>query len=140
VTTHQDLAASLRLSVGRLARRLRQESFGDLTPSQRSALATLEREGPLRMSDLAAIERITPPSMTGIVGRLEERGLVARIPNPVDARSTMVDLTAASGELLAEMRMRRTAFLASRLAGMSEAEVASLAHAVALLDRIAADE
>jgi len=136
MTDRQTTAVALRLSVGRLARRLRQESLGDLTPSQRSALASLDREGPLRMSDLATIERVSPPSMTGIVGRLEHRGLVVREVNPDDARSTVVSLTTAARDLLSAIRARRTAFLADRLSDLSEEELFTLTEAVALFERI----
>ena len=132
----QATAVALRLSVGRLARRLRQESLGELTPSQRSALASLDREGPLRMSDLANIERVSPPSLTGIVSRLEQRGLVVREVNPDDARSTVVSITTDARQLLAAIRAKRTAFLAERLANLSEEEVSTLNQAVALLERI----
>jgi DNA-binding MarR family transcriptional regulator len=136
----QDIASSLRLTVGRLSRRLRQESLGDLTPSQRSVLFTLDREGPLRMGQLADLERITPPSLTGIVSRLEQRGLVAREPNPEDARSTVVCATDAAHDLLVATRRLRTAFLATRLARMTTAEVETLSRAVDLLDRITEDD
>jgi DNA-binding MarR family transcriptional regulator len=136
----QGTATDLRLSVGRLARRLRQESLGELTPSQRSVLATLERNGPLRMSDLAAIERVTPPSMTGIVGRLEDKQFVERVPNPDDARSTVVQITPIALGILAETRKKRTAFLASRLGRMSDTEISLLSQAATLLDRLTEDE
>lgn len=136
----QELAIALRLAVGRLARRLRQESLGDLTPSQRSVLATLDREGPQRMGRLAELERITPPSLTGIVDRLEQRGLVAREPNPEDARSTVVCVTPSAHELLVAIRNRRTAFLARRLAQMSPSQIDLLSHSVELLDRITEED
>ncbi len=132
----QQTASALRLAVGRLARRLRQESLGDLTPSQRSALATLDREGPLRMSDLAVIERVTPPSMTGIAARLEDRGLVTREANPNDARSTVVSITPEAHDLLTAIRERRTAFLAARLSEMTDDEMLVLSRAISLLERI----
>ncbi|MFZ0493135.1 MAG: MarR family transcriptional regulator [Acidimicrobiia bacterium] len=135
----QQTAVALRLSVGRLARRLRQESPGDLTPSQRSALATLDREGALRMSDLAAIERVSPPSMTGIVGRLEERGLVTREANPNDARSTVVSITQRALDLLVAIRALRTAFLTTRLSTMTDDELLTLTRAIDLLNRITED-
>lgn len=135
----QDLAVPLRLSVGRLARRLRQESLGDLTPSQRSVLATLDRQGPLRMGQLAELERISAPSITGIVGRLEQRGLVAREPNPRDARSTVVCATNEARVLLAAIRQRRTAFLATRLATMTDEDILILSQAIDLLNRITED-
>ncbi|MBK5267681.1 MAG: MarR family transcriptional regulator [Acidimicrobiia bacterium] len=135
-----EIAAALRLSIGRLARRLRQESVGDLTPSQRSILFTLDRHGPLRMGELAAIEKISAPSVTGIVGRLEERGLVDRQPDPNDARSTLVRPTETATTILAAARQLRTAFLTTRLASMQDSEISTLVQAMALLDRIAADE
>jgi DNA-binding MarR family transcriptional regulator len=135
----QQTAVALRLSVGRLARRLRQESLGDLTPSQRSALATLDREGPLRMTDLAAIERVSPPSMTGIVGRLEERRLVTRHANPHDARSTVVSITQRALDLLAAIRAKRTAFLTTRLSTLADDEILTLTQAIDLLKRITED-
>src|SRR5690606_1403261 len=69
-----DELTRLRLAVLRLARRLRQEHAGDLTPSQLSALSCVEREGPLSLRDLAEMERVQPPSISRIVGSLEGEG------------------------------------------------------------------
>lgn len=136
----EETATSLSMSIARVARRLRQEAVGDLTPSQRSVLATLDRRGPLRMGELASIEKVTPPSISGIVGRLEGRGLVTREPSPEDARSTIVRPTASARGILTAARRKRSAFLATRLARLSDEEVGTLAEAAVLLDRIAADE
>ena len=136
----EEIATALRLSIGRLARRLRQESLGDLTPSQRSVLATLDRHGPLRMGELAAIEKVTAPSITGIVGRLEERGLVGREPDRDDGRSTVVRPTQAAREILIAAHRKHTAFLTTRLASLQDSEVATLAEAILLLDQIAAEK
>lgn len=92
------------------------------------------------MGELAAIEKISAPSVTGIVGRLEERGLVERQPDPDDARSTVVHPTETATTILATARQLRTAFLTTRLAGMEDSEINTLVQAIALLDRIAADE
>lgn len=114
--------------------------MGDLTPSQRSVLATLDRQGPLRMGELASIERVSRPSITGIIGRLEGRGLVTREASPEDARSTVVQLTAPAREILTTTHQRRSAFLANRLTLLSDDEVGTLTKAALLLDRIAAGE
>lgn len=136
----EDLAERLRLIIGRLARRLRQQALGDLTPSQRSVLASLHRHGPLRMGELARIENITPPSLTGIVGRLEEKELVERADDPSDARSTVVTATEEAIRRLDRARREKTALLATRLTRLSHQERDLLERAIALLDRIVADE
>src|SRR5712691_11828192 len=86
----QDLAAGLRLAVVRLARRLRQRADTGSTPSMLSALASIERLGPLTIGEVAAVERVAPPSMTPIVSRLEAGGLVAREIDPEDRRVSRV--------------------------------------------------
>jgi DNA-binding MarR family transcriptional regulator len=135
-----DLAPRLRLAVMRLARRLRQQSVDEaLTLSQVSALATLDRIGPLTLGDLAAAERVQPPTMTRVVASLLERGLVARTPNPLDRRSAQVAVTADGRRLLERNRSRRTAYLAKRLALLSAAERAVLDEALPLLERLAGD-
>ena len=73
-TTNAELAARLRLSVTRTARRLRQEAGTDLSPSLQAALATIERHGPLTPSELADAERVQRPTATRVAARLEERG------------------------------------------------------------------
>jgi DNA-binding MarR family transcriptional regulator len=131
-----ELADSLRLAVGRLARRLRQQAQGGLTPSQRSVLATLETSGPLRMGDLARIENVSPPSVTGIVGRLEDRAMVRRVPDPDDARSTMVEATELAIADLQESRRVRSTYLAEHLNRLDDAERTLLREAVVLLHRM----
>ena len=81
-----EIAASLRLSATRLARRLRQESDTGLTPSQLSALAAIEHDGPLTLGALADHERVAPPTVTRVVAKLEADGLVARTADPDDRR------------------------------------------------------
>src|SRR5215212_11364728 len=88
------LAAHLRLVITRTTRRLRQQAGSDLGPSQTSALASIERHGPLTPSELARIERIQRPTATRIVARLEEAGLVVRVADQADGRSFTVTATA----------------------------------------------
>jgi DNA-binding MarR family transcriptional regulator len=99
-------------------------------------MATLDASGPLRMGDLARIENVSPPSVTGIVGRLEDRGMVRRIPDPDDARSTMVEVTAQAIADLQESRRVRSTFLAEHLRRLDDAERSLLRQAVILLDRM----
>ena len=87
----QELATRLRHAIARSARRLRQEAGTDLSPSLTAALATIERHGPLTPSELAGRERVQRPTVTRVVVRLEEAGLVARAADP-DRRPLRADL------------------------------------------------
>src|SRR3954462_15135189 len=98
VTT--SVAAHLRVVVARTARRLRQETGTDLSPSQTSALAAVERHGPLTPSELATCERIQRPTATRVLARLEEAGLVSRTADPTDRRSSLLSVTAEGRSLL----------------------------------------
>jgi DNA-binding MarR family transcriptional regulator len=133
------LPSQLRLAVMRLSRRLRQEDVGDITQSQLSALATIERAGPLSLGDLADLERVAPPSMTRIAGRLEEAGLVVRNVDATDRRIARVAISETGRELLKQTRTRRDAYLATRLRALSPEERATLARALPLLERLARD-
>jgi DNA-binding MarR family transcriptional regulator len=122
----------------RLARRLRQmqdESL-DLTPSQLSAMAVLLNSGDLLMGELAAQEKVQPPSMTRIVNSLEARGYVARRPDPRDHRQCLVALTDSGREVLLANRRRRDQWLAVQLAELDPAEREILRHAVRVLEKV----
>ncbi len=131
-----DLASRLRLDIARMARRLRQEAGAGLSPSLTAALATIERHGPLTPSELAVRERVQRPTVTRVLARLDEAGLVSRAADPVDRRSSLVSISDAGRELLAAMRTRKDAFLAQRLEGLDDAERLALARAAAILERM----
>jgi DNA-binding MarR family transcriptional regulator len=137
--TTTDLATELRLVVGRLQRRLRQQSIGELTPSQLSALTSVEKHGPVLLGELARIEAVAPPTLTKIVGRLEELALVARQPNPADARSSHLTITASGTARLAQVRRERTAWLHERLAALTAEDRKALVAAVPVLARLLED-
>jgi DNA-binding MarR family transcriptional regulator len=134
--TTTDLADRLRLSVTRLARQLRRHSDTGASPTQISALATIERRGPLTLGELAAHEGVQPPTVTAAVGRLEQEDLVERQPDPDDRRIARVVVTNKGRKLLARNRSRKTAFLAQRLAALDDDERARLAAAVDVLERV----
>jgi DNA-binding MarR family transcriptional regulator len=108
-----------------------------LTLSQLAALATVERSGPLTPRELAAAERVQPPSMTRLVASLEAAGLVTRSAHPSDGRQVLLAVSRSGATLLREDRRRREAWLARELAGLEPEERAVLARAAALLDRLA---
>lgn len=129
-----DTAARLRLVVMRLARRLRQQAESDASPTMLSAMATIER-GSLTLGELAEAERVQPPTMTRVVARLEELGLISRVPDPQDKRVARVSLSAEGRKLIARNRSRKTAYLAKRLRATNVAE-ADLSKAVEILETI----
>src|SRR3954452_6715627 len=110
-----ELAHRLRPVLTRLARRMRQEASGDLSPTQGAALATIDCHGPLTPSELAARERIQRPTATRVLARLEEAGLIERTADPTDRRSSLVTSTDAGHALLDAVRDRKDAYLAQRL-------------------------
>jgi DNA-binding MarR family transcriptional regulator len=134
-----DLAHRLRPVIARLARRMRQEAGGDLTPTQTAALATISCHGPLTPSELAAREKIQRPTATRVLGLLEERGLVERTADPADRRSSLVSATGSGEALLADVRERKDAFLAERLDSLSAEELAALDRAAEILERVLAE-
>jgi DNA-binding MarR family transcriptional regulator len=138
--TAPTLGSQLRLAVLRLSRRLRQQTAGDITASQLSALAAVAKHGEVSLGELAAIERIAPPSMTRIAARLEDQGLLERRVDSADRRVARVVVSAAGGALLDENRTRRDAFLAARLQDFTVEERALLARAIPLLERLASDD
>ncbi|MFD9128720.1 MarR family winged helix-turn-helix transcriptional regulator [Kitasatospora sp. NPDC059571] len=127
----------LRLVVARLHRQLAQASAGqDLTFAQQSALARIEQHGPLRLGELAALERVAAPSMTRTVGPLVAAGLVSRVPDPNDGRSTLVELAPDGAGLLATIRQERSELLAGRVAALSPGEQAVLRDALPVLEHL----
>lgn len=132
----EELATSLRFSVTRLARLLRQQSDAGLTPTQMAALATVERGGPLPIGALADEEQIGAPTATKIVEKLHAAGYIDRTPSPQDRRVTLVSTTAAGQALLAEIRARKTAWLSTRIAELDDDERDALAGVVAVLDHL----
>ena len=136
--THTELSSTLRLSVMRLARRLRAEREDDsLTLNQLATLGTLDRHGPITLGALAAHERVQPPSMTRIVSGLEERGLAVREPDATDRRLVVVRITAEGSALLEADRRRRDAWLARRLRELTADEREALRRAAPVLEKLA---
>lgn len=131
-----DLPTRLRLTATRLARRLRQEGGTDATPSTLSALSSIEARGPLTMGELATVEQIAPPTLTRIVSRLEDQGLVERTVDRRDRRVARMSVTPAGSDLLARARTRKDAWLATRIAGLSPEDRALVAAALPVVERL----
>jgi DNA-binding MarR family transcriptional regulator len=131
-----ELAARMRLAIGRLHRRISRRAVGGLTPSQLSVLATVELHGPLRLGDLAVREVITPPTVTRLVASLQERELVDRVTDPVDGRAALIEISQGGRTLLDEIRRERTAFIAQRLGQLDHQSRDKVAAAVEMLEQL----
>lgn len=129
----------LRRTVFRLARRLRRSAGAGITPSQLSALASVDRLGPLPLRELATVEDVAPPTLTRVVGTLEAAGLVTRDADPTDRRVALVRTTPAGRHLLEEGRRRGDDYLSARLAQLDPSDRAALARAVPVLEALLAD-
>jgi DNA-binding MarR family transcriptional regulator len=129
--------ARLRVAIARLSRRLRKHELAGLTPTQLSALATVDRAGPLRLGDLAAAEGIAPSTLTRLVTALEERGYVERCPVPGDARASTLSIAPAGHDALERIREQSTLVLADRLQTLTAEQRAALAAALPALEQLA---
>jgi DNA-binding MarR family transcriptional regulator len=136
------LATALRISVSRLARRLRVERLVPelaepaLSDTQLAALATLERHGAMTPGELAEHEKVQPPSMTRVIAALAGWDLVTRSPDPTDRRQVILSVTSSGRELVQQVRRRREAWLARRLAELTPQERAALLAAAPILEKL----
>jgi DNA-binding MarR family transcriptional regulator len=134
------LATSLRISVSRLARRLRverqAEGLASLSDTQLAALAVLDRHAAMTPGELAEHEKVQPPSMTRVIAVLEERRLVMRAPHPTDRRQVVLTVTEEGRELVSQARRRRDAWLAKRLKELSPEERTILRAAAPVLEKL----
>lgn len=131
-----DLPARLRLAVGRLNRRIRIGSGAVLPPLQTSVLATLVDHEPLRLSELARREAVTPPTMSRVLAALDDAGLLVRTPDPQDARSALIHLSDAGRDAIERIRTERTAQLAERLERLDADQRAALEAALPALEAL----
>jgi len=136
------LASELRLSVMRLRRRLSNERHPDnpLSMGAMAVLGCLFRHGDLTVGELAALERVQPPSMTRTVNALEQGGYVVRRAHETDGRQVVVVLSEQGRTTLLADRARRDAWLARRLRGLTSDERDILRRAAPLLERLASSD
>jgi DNA-binding MarR family transcriptional regulator len=137
--TDAGLAAELRIGVMRLRRRLANERHPDneLSLGAMAVLGCLYRQGELTVGELAAHERVKPPSMTRTVNCLEEGGYVTRRPHETDGRQVVVALSDSGRATVLADRARRDAWLAQRLRELTPEERAVLRKAAPILERLA---
>jgi DNA-binding MarR family transcriptional regulator len=136
--SESELASRLRLSVTRLARRLRQQASAEaeLSPSQAATLSSVDRLGPVTLGDLAAVEQVQPPTMTRIVAGLEDAGLVSRHIDEHDRRIARVQTTVAGRKFLERRGSRKDLYLSSRIRTLDADDRAVLARAAVILEKL----
>lgn len=132
-----DVAARFRRALMPLVRQLRRQVEGDLTPSLMSALATVGRDGPITLGDLATAERVSPPMATKLANTLSDKGLVDRLPCADDRRVVRLRITDDGVAVLTRARERRDAWLAQQFADLGADELRTIAESIAILDRVA---
>jgi DNA-binding MarR family transcriptional regulator len=134
------LATALRISISRLARRLRAERAKgpepDLSDTQLAALSALYRHSGMTPGELAEHEKVQPPSMTRVITILEARGLIVRAPHPTDRRQVVLTVTEQGKTVVQQSRVLREAWLARRLAELSPQERATLRAAAPILEKL----
>jgi DNA-binding MarR family transcriptional regulator len=134
------LATSLRISVSRLARRMRAQRVAqglqpELSDSQLAALAALEKHA-MTPGELAEHEKVQPPSITRVIASLEERGLIQRMPHPSDRRQVVLTVTDLGRDIVRQVRQLREAWLARRLRDLTPSERAVLREALPILEKL----
>ncbi len=125
------------MAIARVSRSLRRHDLAGLTPTQLSALATVDRDGPLRLGDLAAAEKIAPSTLTRMVTVLEEHGYVQRGSVPGDARASTLAVTPAGHTILERIRQDTATQLADSLRALTPEQTAALAAALPALEQLA---
>jgi DNA-binding MarR family transcriptional regulator len=133
------LAGDLRITMGKLVRRLREHAqAGDLTSAQKSILIRLEKEGPATVSDLARAEGVKPQSMRVTVASLETSGAIAKRADPNDRRKTFVELTAEfKGKVHASRAAKEDWLHLALQSQLTQAEQRELAACIRLIERLA---
>lgn len=135
--TEPVLSGALRDAVSRLGRRMRHQApHPELSLGQLAVLRSLERHGAMSPSELAAHEKVQPPSMTKILARLEATGYAVREPHPDDRRQVIVRPSAAGLAMLADDRRKRDAWLSQRIRTLDNEERAALRAALPVLEKL----
>ena len=131
------VANQLRPALLRLSRQLRQETEQLGITSRQVTLLWLVRNNPgMSLRELAAEERISAPALSGYVDRLEKADLLARVRDESDRRRVGLALTDEGERLLRRVRARRTTWLADRLRGLDDDELAAVEAAIEPLGKL----
>ena len=132
-----DIVARLRGVISRLARQLNNTSTGEgLTPSQYSVLGLVRSRGPLGLAELTDLEGLNPTMLSRIVRKLDEHGLIRRLPDPSDLRAVRVEITAEGALVHQRIRDRRTSVLSEWLGRLPDETATTLLASVPALEAL----
>lgn len=133
-----DRIARLRAAVGRLERRLNTAAReSGLTPTQMWVLASVVRHGSVGIGELAATEALNPTMLSRVIGKLDDAGLIRRVPDPADRRAALIEPTAAGRRMKQRIQEERTAALAARITLLSPEQEEALLGALPALETLA---
>jgi DNA-binding MarR family transcriptional regulator len=135
-----ELIGRFSLSITRLARVLRQQEPLRSSPAAAAAMASIVRDGPLTLGELAAAEGVSPSTITKIVSKLEQRGVIERTIDPSDRRVHRVRLSERGVQQIETYHSKRNRWLAEQLRPLSPDERATVRAALEILERIGAAE
>ena len=130
------LASRLRVSVARLARKLRREGDSEISQTLLSALATIERHQPMTAGQFATHEQVQKPTVTRLIGVLVDRGLIERTTDPLDGRVVWLQLSGEGHRYLQRFRRRKDRYLSRRIEELTPSELATLDRAADILERL----
>jgi DNA-binding MarR family transcriptional regulator len=134
---HQTVADALHSASIHLLRGVRKEDEASgIGPAQLSALSVLVFGGPMRLSDLARLEQVKPPTMTKVIAGLEARGLVTKHADTKDARAVLLEPTPRGKSLLHQGRRRRVIRLAEAFKSLKPTEIELLYRAAIVIERV----
>ena len=127
--------ARVAFVVGRVNRQL-SFATGGLSHGVLSALVTVGKSGPLRLAELGRIEQVSAPGMTRIVADLEERGLLARRPDPDDGRAVLIEITPLGKDAVLRARAARAEVVGELLGDLTREEIATIEAALPALEKL----
>ena len=129
-----DVPARLALVLGRLNRRMRSAG-GGLSHGLLSALATVNKDGPMRLAELSQLEQVSAPSTTRLVAELESQGLVSRRPDPIDGRAILISVTPKGTDTVLRARSARGAMIEELFTQLTADEIAAITAALPALEK-----
>lgn len=133
-----DSVTRLRRVVGKLTRKLNESATeAGLTPTQASVLGLIAVRGPLGLADLIALERLNPTMLSRVIGKLDDAGLVSRLPNTEDQRTVRVEATADGARVHEGIKARRSAIVAACISELSPRQAKSISQALPALEALA---
>jgi DNA-binding MarR family transcriptional regulator len=132
-----ELVARLRSVISRLARQLNATSTGEgLTPTQYSVLGLVCARGPLGLTQLTELEGLNPTMLSRVVRKLDDDGLIRRLPDPTDQRAVRVEVTSAGTAVHQRIRAQRTQVLYDCLERLPPETTEGLLKAVPMLESV----